>query len=99
MKRILNAKTLKRSLAKRKLSELDATNKAALMSEDEKNEVQATVLRELTLVCTNRIRLLEQVLGRKVKISTSAPMGHLLTEPGSTPTYSDDERTFRITVE
>lgn len=85
MKRIINKKTIAKTLAKRQLSEDQATAKAALMSEDEKNEVQATVLRELTLVCTNRIRLLEKVLGRKVSISTSAPMG--------------DERTFKITVE
>lgn len=99
MKRITNPKTIQKGLEKRKLSEDQATDKAAQLTDDEKNNIQATVLRELTLVCTNRIRLLEKVLGRKVKISTSAPMG--------IPDYSDnphgdiceDKRTFKITVE
>lgn len=101
MKRIINKKTIAKQMVKRAASEDKATEKALNLSPEEKDEVQATVLRELTIVCTNRIRLLEKVLGRKVTISTSMPMGIQIAQDtedlAALPLY-DDERTFTIQV-
>ena len=86
MKRIINPKTIKKNLEKRQLAQAEAMAKATFLSEEEKNNIQATVLRELTVVCSERIKLLESVLGRKVSITTRVDM------PG------DETREFQIIV-
>lgn len=55
-------------------SKEQATDKAKSLSEEEKDEIQATVLRELMIVSRGRIAMLEEVLGRKVSILTNVAM-------------------------
>lgn len=51
-----------------------AYEKAKTLSNEEKDQIQAVILQELTLVVANRIRLMEKVLDRKVDINTSYAM-------------------------
>lgn len=74
MKRKLTKNMVKNMSNKPILTPDEASKASNNLTEAEKDEVQALVLRELAIVSRSRIALLESVLGRKVSIETNLPM-------------------------
>lgn len=75
-------KIKKKKLAKAKqyvdnqmASMLVAKEKAAELSQEKKDEVKDIILKEITVVASNRLRFMEEVLGRNDQIKTTMDMG------------------------